>query len=161
MEFPDNHIVKTLPVATCQKMVSYPIRHRSQHSDPGIHDWLLQLISSEERRHPGKAPAEKTQSLVSLATAITERTSPDCSLICTGHQWRQSHLQGLCPSTPWLPQVLSELLKKFTFLHNPTVTLPYRNKQRVDFEDTVYAGDRISQGFGSLYCSQEQWEPLW
>lgn len=118
-------------------MVSYPIRHRSQHSDPGIRDWLLQLISSDEARHPGKAPVDKTQSLVSLATPITVRTSPCCSLVCTGHQRRQSHLQGLCPNTPCLPWALSELPKKFTFPHNPTFTTLCRNKQTVDSEDEV------------------------
>ena len=116
-------------------MVSYPIRHRSQHCDPGIRDWSLQLISSEEDRHPGKAPADKTLSLVSLATPITVKTSPCCSLICAGHQWRQSHLQGLCPNTPCLPRILSELLKQFMFLHNSMVTMPCRNKQTVDSKD--------------------------
>lgn len=133
-------------------MVSYPIIHRSQHSDPGILWLLLQLISSEEARHPGKAPVDKTQSLVSLATPISVRTSPCCSLICTGHQWRQMHLQGLCPNTPCLPPVLSEFLKKFTFLHNPMVTMPCRNKQTVDSKDEVCVCRR--QDFPGLWV---QW----
>lgn len=128
-------------------MVSYPIRPRSQHSDPGIHDRLLQLISSEEARSSEKPPVDKTHSLVSLATLITVRISPYCFLICTSHQWRQSHLQGLCPNTLCLPQVLSDLQKEFTFLQDPMATMLCKSRLLTSRMRSESTGGTISLGF--------------
>jgi len=141
-------------------MVSYPIRLQSQRSDLGVCDWLLQLICSEEARHPGKAPVDKTQPAVSLATQITVRTSPCCSLVCTGHQRRQSHLQGLCPSAQHWPQVLPELLQKSTFLHNSAAASTVQEQAdswlgrcSLGMQETGFP-----RALDELRCSQEHWE---